>query len=282
MVARWVIAILMQMAFLSGNAVAQEALNGRYLGIGDAEGAVIEIAPDRGGYSGSYRDPVGATARFKADNIENTAETVLDMGGQTVLMRIAPLPYGAEVAVIPFGADGGLIIESSRLLDFLREGLSLPETPDQYIEPPRAGTRSVAANGFLLSYEFWPPAGVRDGYLALPDRFRTLMRMFPEVQVDVLWKLCLAPGAEPALAIALRGQGVQCDQIISMVKDLQRDGRFERYKDDVARARETLRQSVRCADGYVEARGVCAAAAKALSEAAISLQTAQNVVARWQ
>ena len=259
-----------------------EDLVGRYLGVEDAAGAQIDIRPDSEGFRGTFYDAAGRSQRFEADRDGDTAEAVLDMDGRTVLLRMAPLPYGAEVALIPFDAQGRLVIEAGRVLAFVREGVRLPKRPADYLDPPREPGQRIAGNSFLASYEFWDPTGVRNGYLALPERFRVLVRMFPAVQLDVIWKLCLAPGADQALAMALRGQGVACPEVIDTMATLQRAGRFGDYKADVSSEKEVLRTSVRCADGYVESKPVCDAAAAELSRAAVSLRTAATVLARFR
>lgn len=259
-------------------ALAADVLNGRYIGVQDAAGASIQIAPDAEGFRGTFFDPFGKSQDFDADKVGDTAEAVLDMDGRTVLLRLAPLPYGAEVAVIPFASDGRLDLPAARVLNFVREGLQVPSLPDGYVEAPRSSIGRIAGNSFLVSYQFWEPAGVSNGYLALPDRFRTLMRMFPTVQLDVIWKLCLAPGADAALGIALRGQGVECRQVLDGIAQTQRSNRFSDYKNQVERERASMQLSVRCADGYLETKGDCEAAAQELSQRAVSLKTAGTVL----
>jgi hypothetical protein len=266
----------------AGMATAQDRLEGTYLGVDEAEGARIRIAPDPGGYTGTFRDPQGASQGFKADRVEEAAEAVLDMDGQTVLMRIAPLPFGAQVSIIPLRADGSMAMEFSRSLGFVREGVELPEKPEAFTEAPRAPGERVAGNAFVESYQFWDPTGVVNGYLGLPDRFRTLLRMFPAVQLDVIWKLCLAPEAGQALGIALRGQDVACPEVVDTIARVQRKNRFDDYKAEVDAEREALQTSIRCADGYVASRSTCDAAAKRLAEAAVSMRTAGQVLSRFR
>ena len=260
------------------SALAADVLNGRYIGVQDAAGASIQIAPDSEGFRGTFFDPFGKSQDFDADKVDDTAEAILDMDGRTVLLRVAPLPYGAEVAVIPFAADGRLDVPAARVLNFVREGLQVPELPSGFVEAPRSSIDRIAGNSFLISYQFWEPSGVANGYLALPDRFRTMMRMFPTVQLDVIWKLCLAPGADAALGIALRGQGVECPQVLDGIATTQRTNRFSDYKQRVERERTSMQLSVRCADGYVESKTDCEAAARELSQRAVSLKTAGSVL----
>jgi hypothetical protein len=262
-------------------AAAQDALDGTYLGIDDADGARIRISPDGGGFSGTFHDPTGNSREFQADKVDDAAEAVIEMDGQTVLMRIAPLPFGAQVSLIPLRADGSMALEFSRSLGFVRKGVRLPEKPDSFVEAPPPDGR-VAGNAFVESYQFWEPAGVVNGYLGMPDKFRTLLRMFPAVQLDVIWKLCLAPDPDRALGIALRGQDVDCDEVVGTIATLQRSNRFDDYKADVEAERQALQTSVQCADGYVASRKACDAAAKRLAEAAVSMRTAGMVLSRYR
>lgn len=263
-------------------AIAADTLNGTYLGVDDAQGARIRIAPDSGGFTGTFYDPAGRSQSFQADRIEDSAEAVLDMDGRAVLMRIAPLPFGAEVAIVPFRPDGALDVAAARTLGFVREGMQLPPKPDGFVPAPTFPGQPVSANGFVESYQFWGPDGVANGYLGLPERFRTIMRMFPAVQLDVIWKLCLAPQAQQQLAVALRGQGVACPEVTDTIARLQRTNKFAAYKAEVEAERQALQQSVQCADGFVASRRTCDAASRRLAEAAVSLRTAGMVLSKYR
>lgn len=260
------------------SAKAEETLDGLYFGLDDAAGAAIQIAPDDAGFTGTFYDASGASQEFEADRVNDTAEAVLGMDGRTVLMRMAPLPFGAQVSLIPFDDNGRLLLDASRTLGFVREGVKLPEKPADFRAAPRDASGRIAGNTFMASYQFWDPVGVRNGYLSLPDRFRTLMRLFPAVQLDVIWKLCLAPGGDDALALALRGQGLDCAEVIDGIATSQREGRFADYKAEVEAERRTLQTSVRCGDGYTESKQACDAASRKVAEAAVSLRTAKMVL----
>ncbi|MDT8345860.1 MAG: hypothetical protein RQ752_15645 [Thermohalobaculum sp.] len=277
-------ALVVALAILAGQGLAraQDVLDGRYTGISEAAGAAIEIAPDADGFRGVFFDARGLSQKFAADRVGDTAEAVLDMDGRTVLMRMSPLPFGAEVALVPFAADGTLDIGGSRIVAFVREGTDVPQPPEGYVPPPDGSGGRIAALSFLVSYEFWAPTGVRHGFMALAPRHRTLIRLFPAVQLDVIWKLCLAPGADDALGIALRGQGVTCDEVIAGIATAQRTGRFDAYKAEVAQQAAQLRTAVRCADNYVMTKSVCDRAAQDVSKAAVSLETAATVLRRYR
>ena len=263
-------------------AQAQDELNGRYLGVEEGQGAAIVIAPDEEGYQGTFFDATGRSQEFEADRVGVIAESVLDMGGQTVLIRIQPRPYGAEVSLIPFDAEGRLVFAAARELAFLREGLTLPEPPPDYVNPPPDQRNRLAATSFLVSYAFWSPDGVLNGYMSLAPRSRTLLRLFASIQLDVIFKLCLADQSDAALSIALRGQGVTCDEVIQGMAAAQRSGRFEQFKQAVAAERATLRTSMRCADNYVESKETCDAVAADVSRQAVSLQTAATVLQAYR
>lgn len=263
-------------------AIGQDRLGGSYIGVKDAEGARIDIQPDAEGFTGTFYDAGGRSQSFSADRMGEAAEAVLDMGGGTVLMQVSPMPYGAEVIFLPVAPSGQVDASRGRVETFVRSGLRVPPLPDGFLPPPVTPNRRITGNTFLTSYEFWSPVGVRNGYLALPERTRTMMRFFPAVQLDVIFKICLAPQPEAALAQALRGQGVSCPDVVGTVANLQRTGRFDGYKAEVAQEREAFLISVRCGEGYNEARSTCDQAARRLSEAALSLRTAAGVLARYR
>jgi hypothetical protein len=279
-VARLAIALVFLLG--AGAAAVAEDLSGFYYGVEDAVGASIEIQPNEDGFEGTFFDAQGNSQAFKADRADDIAEAVLDMDGRTVLMRMVPLPYGAEVAIIPFDEAGQLIIAAGRILNFVRTGLNLPQPGADFATAPRDDRGRISANSFLASYEYWRPTGVRNGYLSLPERFRTVIRLFPAVQLDLIWKLCLAPSADRALAIALRGQGVACAEVIEGIAKAQRNGGFVNYKAEVASQNATLRMTVRCADFYPESKQNCDRAASELGAQAISLDTAGTVLARYR
>ncbi len=259
--------------------LAQEALSGTYEGVQEARGARIDIQPDGEGYTGTFYDAAGRSQRFEADKIGSTAHGVLDMDGGTVLLQVSPTRFGAEVILLPVTPQGEVEVARGRVEAFVRPGTILPEPPLGFLPAPLTQNTRITGNAFLTSYRLWGPAGVRNGYLALPDRVRTMMRFFPAVQLDVIHRLCQAPQPEGALAIALRGQGVSCPQVL---KTLGRSGRKAEYEGEVESQLETLLSSIRCGEGYRESKRTCDNAARQVSQAALSLQTAANVLARYR
>lgn len=278
---RFLMAFAAFVLILAGSASAQDRLNGTYFGIDDAQGARIDIRPDAGGYRGTFHDPRGRSQSFEADAVDDAAEAVLKMDGRPVLLRIAPLPYGAQVSLVPFDGRGELDLQASRSLGFLREGVRVPEAPADFVGAPPANCQRVAVYSFLVSYQFWSPAGVRNGYLCLPERARTLMRFFPAVQLDVIWKVCLAPENGPALSLALQRAGVACPEVIDTFANMQRTNNFPRYKNEVEAERRVLTQVARCGEGYVETKGDCQRAAAQLKDAAVSLRTPAMVLQKY-
>ena len=108
------------------------------------------------------------------------------------------------------------------------------------------------------------------------------MQMFPAVRLDVIWKICLSSNNREALARALRGTAVSCDQVRKSIDGMQRSGRFEAYKKEVKRERDSLAMSIRCAEGYPETRGNCERAAKFLAQKAQELTGPAEVMKRFR
>lgn len=257
-------------------------LSGSYYGVDEAAGASLTIQPADEGYRGTFYDPKGNSREFEAERNGDSAEAVLDMDQRRVVLLVDPVPFGAKVVLVPLDAEGKLNPQAGRLLDFVRGNLDLPKPDEDFFPPPQSDRRRITGNAFLASYEFWPPVSVRHGYLALPERFRTLIRLFPAVQLDIIWKLCLAPDPGRALATALRGQGVTCPQVIDGIAAAQQTGKFDAFKAEVRDEKETLRLNVRCADVYPVPRRDCERAARRLSEQAVTLETAASVLSRYR
>lgn len=259
-----------------------DELSGSYYGIDEATGASLTIQPTEEGYSGTFYDPQGNSRDFNAERNGDSAKTVLEMDDRQVALFVDPLPYGAKVVLVPLDADGKLDTAAGRLLDFVRGNLDLPKPDDNYLPPPGDARGRVTANAFLAAYEFWPPVGVRNGYLSLPENARTLVRLFPAVQLDIIWKLCHAPDAGQALAVALRGQGVTCPEVAEGIDRAQSTGKFNAYKAEVREQKALLRLNMRCAGLYAVPKEDCERAARELSDQAVTLDTAASVLARYR
>ena len=126
--------LVLAISLLAGSIASAQApvqisveLAGFFYGVDDATGASIEIQPDRDGFVGTFFDAQGNSQKFEADRNGETAEAVLDMDGRAVLLRVVPLPFGADVTIVPFDAAGNLVIGEGRQLNFVRAGLSLPK-----------------------------------------------------------------------------------------------------------------------------------------------------------
>jgi len=277
----WFLGLVLWLASLTA-AAAQDVLDGRYFGIEDADGLLLEIHPDDEGFSGTLSDALGAGQSFGADDVGGSAEAVIDMNGRAAFVRISPVPVGVTFAWTPIDPDGAMLSEETRILAFLREGTALPDLPEFYVDPPTRPGALVSGNSFLLSYEFWPPDGLVRGFEALPGKYRALMRMFPLVQLDVIWKLCLASDGGQAQARALRGQGLSCATVTAQFAAMQRDDRFTRFKDNLAAEKDVFIAVVRCADAYPMTKQQCDAASRQLAERAVSMQTAASALARYR
>ncbi|MEM6421083.1 MAG: hypothetical protein AAF698_00735 [Pseudomonadota bacterium] len=279
---RVLVAALFVVVLSVAGAAAQGTMNGEFYGVDEAEGASLRIRASSDTVEGRLTDPAGLAQSFAVARRDGGAEGVLEIRGAPTLLRLDVQPFGIFLSLIPVGTDGTARVEEAELYSFVRRDLDLPEQPEGFVPPLQETGRRMAAHSFVVSYAFWPPAGVRDGYVALAPRHRTMIALFPAVQLDIIWKLCLAPQSERALGLALRGQGVSCDDVRPTIGLSQERGTFDDFKAEVeAQARE-LRVAVRCADGFAEAKETCDEAAVAVSRQAVSLETASTVLSRYR
>lgn len=256
-------------------------LEGTFVGLESARGMVLTIKAGRRP-SGTFRDSNGTEAEIGGGWRDGGLEFLLNFPGRPVFARAFPAAEGLQLTVIPFGQDGTPSAAEARVLAFVREGTALPEQSDLIHPAPVRDDGESDPDVFLASYQFWEPDGVVNGFSNIGHRYRTILRMFPQIHADVLWKLCQSDKRRDLLAEALRGQGADCGDVTGTVDRLQRTGRFDDWKTAVSREIERLLPSVQCARGYVVREAICTPASKVIADAAVSLETVGLVLSRWR
>jgi hypothetical protein len=195
---------------------------------------------------------------------------------------MTPAAMGLQMTVLPLDREGRPLRQQARSLAFLREGVEAPEQPELYMDAPARAGQETDPDVFLASYQYWTPEGVARGFDNIGARYRTMIRLFPQLHADVLWKLCRAESQRELLAEALRGQGADCAAIEGTVDRLQETGRFGEWKRAVQAEIDALLPAVQCARGYIVKESVCGPASQRMSEAAVSLETVGTALARWR
>ncbi|MGR3783706.1 MAG: hypothetical protein ACU0DT_20860 [Albimonas sp.] len=257
-------------------------MEGRFVGIGPARGMQVEITDAGRNPAGMFHDSNGVEATIGGGWKNGGLEALLNFPGRPVFVRLTPSALGMQMAVLPLDPEGKPLREQARVLAFLREGIETPEQPALYQDPPKRAGSEIDPDVFLASYQFWPPEGVANGFDNIGPRYRTILRMFPQIHADVLWKLCQAETQRGLLAEALRGQGASCADIEATVSRLQETGRFSDWKAAVDREIAQLMPAVQCSRGYIVKEEVCAPASQRVAKAATSLETLATVLGRWR
>ncbi len=267
---------------LAGAALAQGGLSGGYNGVGPAEGMRFTIEPKGDKLVGEFRDSNGATAKIEAEWVDGGAEAVLPFLSRPVFIRIFPESLGAQMVVLPISPEGQPMPAEARTLVFVRDGVAAPRLPKGYQNPPKKMGLVLDPDVFLISYEYWDPDGVARGYDAIGPRYQTMLRLYPLVHADVLWKLCQSKARPPSMAEALRGQGASCESIVRDVEGTKTKGKFDAYKADVARDKAELMAAVQCARNFIVKESVCGPAARRMSQAALEMQTIASALSRYR
>lgn len=257
-----------------------ERMAGRFVGIAEAQGMVLDLSVNRGRLVGQFTDSNGVTAQVDAQLLGNAAEAVLTFPSRRVKVRLFPESVGLRMIAIPLDEAGQPVQDQINALVFVPPGTRIPDLPDGYT-PPSYRVRVVDPDTFLLSYAFWPPEAVAFGYESVEARYRPMFALFPFVQGDVLWKLCASTYQPAALGEALRGQGVTCRTVLEAFDRMQAEGRFAAWKAEVAKEQAVLMRAVRCARGYIVKPEVCQPAARAIADRAVSLNTVASVLRRF-
>ena len=165
---------------------------------------------------------------------------------------------------------------------FLREDLELPTLPARYIEPPQQPGGTIDPEAFIESYAFWSSESVSYGFGMVRGRYRTLIRLHATVQADILWKMCQSQAAPAELAEALRGQGVNCQDVLFKIDTAIQSGEaFNRFKADVLTQKNQLTEAIRCSIDYRRNSQDCKQAGARIAAAAVSLETVASVLRRY-
>lgn len=262
-------------------ALAQFA--GRYIGIDAAAGMAIEMEAPRGGQGrGTLRRADGRTIRFSGDVVGDTLEASFTEDGVRTYLRLLAEPIGALMILVPFDAQNQLRVDQTESLAFIREGVSMPAPPERFLPPPDRPVPYIDPQAFVSSYPFWPPRSVAMAYEGLEPRFRSVVKLYPMVQADLLWKLCASPERTPGIAEALRGQGLTCGEVDGIFRTMQGGDGFDRFKRAVAGEARLLMQTLGCADDRRRNDPACRAAAQETARRATSMETAGTVLARYR
>ncbi len=250
-------------------AAAADPILGDYIGLDGAQSMVLAVHPQNEGYVIVFRPaPSGEVYNIEAEKAADGIEGAVDWRGGSGIMRVAPKGAGIVMIWAPLNAQKEPDRAATQAFAFVRRGTEMPKTGQ--FPAPRRGEKTTPAV-FLQAYELWEPNAVQTGYEGLTDADRDLLRLYPLVMTDVLWKMCGATGGE-GLAEALRGQSVTCGDIDAAISAGQSSGRFNAFKQQTANQRADALKAIECGRGlYRDAE--CAAAARKTQEIALSLQS---------
>lgn len=257
---------------------------GTFVGIDEADGMAVWINPDPSStkrFKGRVLAKNKTVYNFTADRVGETLQGQATAGGRSAYLHISYKSVGIVLNWIPIlsPAREGVPAKTGETISYvlIREGTYIPQLPGYFAPPPAPDRRSMNTLVFLDSYQFWPPAAVNHGYALIPSNHRALLRFYPTVQTDILWKLCKAGSLSPQRQSTMRGQGVSCPDIIDAVDAMQQYGSFNRYKKDVAVEKEEFRISVGCGQGMLRSE-TCKKIAKKAAERALDLRNVRSVI----
>ena len=278
--------ILTFLAFLLGASPAGAELRGLYNGVESANGMRFEFAPtDDGAVDGLFRDRDGDVQPFELEPLDNGGEARIKRGEREIYILIVEEALGLTVIFVPTNEEGELITQRTEAMVFLKDGVAPPPKPARFVQPPDGPGGTIDPQAFVESYAFWPSANVGYGYEMVRGRYRTLIRLHPLVQADILWKMCRNRTSPAGLAEALRGQGVNCQDVLTVFARIMTPGGsvepYNRYRRDVEAERAALVEAIRCSIDYRRNDPECSASGAAVAQRAVSLETVKTVLSRY-
>jgi hypothetical protein len=94
--------------------------------------------------------------------------------------------------------------------------------------------------------------------------------------------MCQAQTAPAAMADALRGQGVTCQDVLASVGRMLQTGQaFTEFKADTEAQKAQLVEAIRCSIDYRRNDPECKASGARVASAAVSMETVRGVLARY-
>jgi hypothetical protein len=273
-------AVFIAAALFALAAAAQ--LSGGYFGIGAAEGMRLTIEPGGSGARGALTGSDGVRRPFEASRVDDGFEAMLEGPEGRTLIRVLPAAAGARVVLAPVDEAGVMDAGRMAALAFLRDGTELPRQPTRFLPAPTRPVQAFDARSFVDSYPYWEAQGAALAYDAVAPRYRAVIRMFPLVQADILFRLCALNPRPPAVAEALRGQGVTCDSVMSARSRLTSGGGSARFVDAVEAERVILLQALGCADDLLRRKPECARLSDEIARRAVSMETVGTALARYR
>ncbi len=278
--------LLTLLLVLLAAAPARAELSGAYFGIDDAAGMRLSFAEGRKGLDAALAWPDGTVSEFSATRLETGAEAIVNTAdGGKALWIATEEPLGLSFVMVPLDAGDVPIAAQTEAYLFLKEGVSAPPRPARYVPPPEGPGGTIDPRAFVESYSFWPSKNVAWGYEMVRGRYRTLIRLHPVVQADILWKLCRGGASPAALAEALRGQGVSCDDVLATFGRMLKPGGsvapFNAFRRDVEAQKAALVEAIHCSLDYRRSDPECKRAGARVAVAATSLETVKTVLARY-
>ncbi len=255
---------------LTALASAQERLGGVYYGLDSAQGLTIQLQDAGGGATGRISAADGSGQAINGRRQGGSVITDLIFRGKRGTARLTPKGLGLGVTWTPQDGSGEVVFA------FRRRSLELPPLPPGFQPEPYAGAQ-VEPHTFLASYEFWSPDIVANVYDSIEEQYRALIRLFPVVHTDVIWKLCQSATQPAELGQALRGEGVTCAEVDRILKASQKTDGFNRFKRRVHAERADAMKAVECARG-IHQPGICIEAARRTQRAATALETVKTVL----
>ena len=267
-------------ALLAPLAAAAQDLAGRYVGLEEARGMTLSLE------EGGARDLRGAIdlgagpVRFGAERVGPAAEAALTLPDGPAFLRVTPHPSGVIATIAPVGPGGVIAPGDPRAYAFVPEGTPMPELPARFLPEPDRPPRVIDAEAYVASYPFWSPRAAAWGYDAVAPRLRTVIRLFPLVQTDLLAKICRSPDRTPGIAEALSGQGVTCDAVARALAPGSAAAR--RLSRAAEEERAILLDALDCADDLTRTQDRCARAGRETARRAASIETVASVLRRYR
>lgn len=251
--------ILPFLALISAEAEAR-SFSGSYTGLAEAEGYRLTVTEADARIAGQLRPPGQSAFALNGHRTGAAAQGLLKRGAETFYFHMEERPLGLQFLLIPAGPEGEPDIAEATEMSFLKEGLRLPEAPEEKPEdkkvPAPVTSRPLPGDilGFLEAFRRLEAKELAQVYGGLSGSERDLVQLFDHVAAELLWRIC--SGAPPhdtfsarQLETLLERQQIGCEDYLVLVGKVRDAGLVDEFVRKVNFQLDILRETVRCDRG---------------------------------
>ena len=160
---------------------------------------------------------------------------------------------------------------------YRRSDLVLPEKGRFYRNAPEKDDYFLSSPNFIDSYAFWTGEEVAHAYELLSYKEQGIIKLFPYVSAEILFKLCRAPLKNAGVIKLTKHHNISCNNISDAFYNLYNSINFKDFYIHLAQEKKLLSNIFACNHGLTPPPK-CRIFQKSLSNQALSPQSIHHIL----